>query len=279
MRDGADVAESRADVCIPKIVDQPTFFAKKKAVRIRKDAILRVFNKFILRRKRQRVLRALNEANIFKRIQQENMSPEQIEKSRRGQQTAHRRQEWRDTTHVLNLHENAPDSDGGLALLSSLEAGDIHYLASMIAYDGNFDEAWALAFLHHPKCDLGTAWLLFLGYGSPMIVEDYLRKNEGAENPFGHFSNNVERNDAILARMKAGDFASRNYAPADPQRINKYKNEVEAALSEGKSIRWNIPDDAYSGLKGLEAKTRYEKFGDDVFEDFETWLAKNNPDQ
>lgn len=52
------------------------------------------------------------------------MSGEEIEKLRWRQATADRRQEWRENAHVLNLHENAPDSDAGREFLASLESGN-----------------------------------------------------------------------------------------------------------------------------------------------------------
>lgn len=206
------------------------------------------------------------------------MSQEQIEKLRWRQARAHHRQDWRDDAHVLNLHETSPDSDEGRDFLAQLDGGDIHYLASQIAYDGNFDEDWAMAYLLHSKCDLGTGWLLFLGAESPMVIEDYLWRHETKENPLGIFKDDVHRNDTILERMDAMNFVSRDYAPDAPERILAYKKEMHVALSEGKKLRWHIPDDAFTGLKGLEAKTRFEKSGDDVLEAFEIWLAKNDLD-
>lgn len=236
------------------------------------------FAKLFRRKGRDRLLGQLNRANTFGKIQQRNMSGEEIEKQRWRQATADRRQEWREAAHVLNLQENAPDSDAGRDFLASLEPGDIHCLAGGIHYDGRFDEDWALACALHPKCDLGTGWLLFLGSGSPMTIEKYLWENRDKENPSGPFQADVHRNDVIAGRMNAGSFASRDYAVPDISRIHKHKREMKTALSENRSLRWNIPNDAFQGLKSLEARTRFERNGDDIFEDFETWLNKETPD-
>ncbi|WP_299847649.1 hypothetical protein [uncultured Roseovarius sp.] len=235
--------------------------------------------KFFQGRKRDRLIRQLNEANTFQKLQQANMSEEQIEARRRRQASAHERQKWLDSARELNLHEIMPDSEEGRAFLAKLDAGDIHYLASNIYYDGPFDEDWAMACLLHPKCDLGTGWQLFLGSGSPMSIEEYLWENDAKKNPLGIFEADVHRNDAILKRMNTVSFASRDYAPSEPERVLAYETKMHAALSEGKKLRWHIPDDAFIGLKGLEAETHFERNGDDILEAFEIWLAKNDPDQ
>lgn len=231
------------------------------------------------RRKRNHTLRQLNTANTFQKHQQENMSAQQIEKRRWRQANAHHRQEWRENARVLNLHEVTPDSDEGRAFLAKLDAGDIHYLASNIYFDGPFDENWAMACLLHPKCDLGTGWLLFLGSGSPLSIEEYLWQIAAKDKSLGIFEADVRRNDAILKRMNAESFESRDYAPAKPELVLAYKKEMYAALSEGKELRWHIPENAFTGLKGLDAKSRFERVGDDILEAFEVWLAKIGPDQ
>jgi hypothetical protein len=235
--------------------------------------------KFFQGRKRDRLLRQLNEANTFQKILEANMSEEQISLRRRRQENAQHRQKWLDSACVLNLRVITPDSEEGRAFLGQLNAGDIHYLASNIYYDGPFDEDWAMACLLHPKCDLGTGWQLFLGSGSPMSIEEYLWENDAKKNPLGIFEADVHRNDAILMRMNASDFKSRDFAPAEPERVIAYKTEMLAALSGGRKLRWHIPDDAFIGLKGLKAETYLERHGDDILEAFDIWLAKNDPDQ
>lgn len=108
-----------------------------------------------------------------------------------------------------------------------------------------------------------------------MTIEKYLWENRDKENPFGPFEADVHRIDVIAGRMNAGSFASRDYATPDIGRIHRYKREMNAALSGGQSLRWNLSDDAFQGMKGLEAETRFERSGDDVFENFEIWLNKD----
>ncbi|MBO9452103.1 hypothetical protein J7426_17640 [Tropicibacter sp. R16_0] len=233
------------------------------------------FARFFQRGRRDRKLRLLNRANTFQTLQQGHMSDGDIEKLRWRQATADCRQEWRASACVLNLQESAPGSEVGRKFLASLEAGDIHYLAGGIHYDRRFDEDWALAYALHPKCDLGTGWLLLLGSGSPMAIEKYLWENADEKNPFGPFEADVHRNDAIVGRMNDGSFASRDYAPPDTDRIFRYRREMKAALSEGHPLRWIVPNDAFRGMKGLEAKPRFEVSGDNVLESFETWLNRD----
>ncbi|CAD0185261.1 hypothetical protein RUESEDTHA_02147 [Ruegeria sp. THAF57] len=234
-------------------------------------------SKLIFNFKRKRALRKLNKANTFKKLQLLYSTPEEIVEAERNAErwkaTKHLRPDWEATAHVINMHETSPDSAGGQAFLNTLDAHDIHYLARQICYDGMYDEAWVLAFVKHPECDLGTGWLLFLGSGSPMSIEKYLRDNADKDKPFGIFKDDVERNDIILARMKACDFFTRDFAPNDPKRIREYKVEMKDALSEGKSLRWQVPDDAFKGLRGFDAKSKYEQSFDDVLINFDLWLA------
>ncbi|MCG7521276.1 hypothetical protein [Ruegeria sp. Ofav3-42] len=234
-------------------------------------------SKLIFKFKRKRALRKLNKMNTFKQLQFLQSTPEEIVKAERNAErwkaTKHLRPDWEATAHVINMHETSPGSANGQAFLNTLDAHDIHYLAERIYYDAMYDEAWALAFVAHPECDLGTGWLLFLGSGSPMGIEKYLRENADEDRPFGFYKEDVERNDAVLARMNTRDFKTRNFAPSDPERIREYRTELKAALRAGHSLRWQIPDDAFVGLKGFDAKSKYEKSGDNVLFDFELWLA------
>jgi len=234
-------------------------------------------SKLVFNFKRKRLLRKLNKANTFKQLQLQYSTPEEIAGGERNamRQTANRhlRPDWEATAHIINMHETSPDSAEGQAFLNTLDAHDIHHLAQQVCYDAMYDEAWVLAFVNHPACDLGTGWLLFLGSGSPMDIEKYLRENADGERPFGSFKDDVERNDVILSRMNARDFKTRNFAPKNPKRIREYKMEIKGALNEGHSLRCQIPEDAFVGLKGFDAKSKYEKSGDDVLIDFELWLA------
>ncbi|UWR01509.1 hypothetical protein K3740_10485 [Ruegeria conchae] len=234
-------------------------------------------SKLIFNFKRKRLLRKLNRANTFKQLQLQHSTPEEFleaeQNAERRVATRHLRPDWEAAAQVINMHETPPDSHEGRAFLNTLDTHDIHYLAERISYDAMYDEAWVLAFIEHPACDLGTGWLLFLGSGSPAGIEKYLRENADEDRPFGFYKDDVERNDAILVRMNARDFKTRNFAPKNTKRIREYKLEIQGALDEGYSLRWQIPDDAFAGLRGFDAKSKYEKSGDDVFIDFELWLA------
>ncbi len=191
----------------------------------------------------------------------------------------YRRPEGRESAKIIDLHATAPDTEAGQAFLKTLDAVELHNLAGKFHCDAFNDQSWAMAFLTHPNCDLGTGWLLFLGGGSPMQIEDYLVENAEDESASELFQDAINRNDAIVARMMARDFRSRDFVPEEAGRINEYKAAMKAARAAGKTLRWTIPSDAFKGLKGLEAKSRVEKSGDTVCEGFAIWLAKNNPEQ
>lgn len=239
--------------------------------------MLGIISQFVRRYRLDRVLRKLNQADTFRRIQGTKLSAGDVEALRRREATAHRRQEWRDNAHIINLHESAPDSAQGRMFLASLTAADIHCLAGEIHYDGRYDEDWALAFATHPKCDLGTGWLLFLGKGVPKMSQSSFEADEGNEPAGKHLDVFAQRQNIIADRFRTGGYASRDYSPQDPERIKRCRRDIRTALAGGEALRWDIPDDAFRGLKGLDAKSRYEKSGDDVFLDFETWLDNAHP--
>lgn len=229
-------------------------------------------SKLLRRWTRARHLRDLNTANMFRQTQQAHLSPQAAQALRLRRENAQLRQQWHASAKRLNLHDSAPDSDAGQAFLATLTGADIHALACALHYDGRYDDAWALGFVGHPACDLGTAWAVFLGTGAPMQIERYLWENDGKTGPFAE---EVRRNDLIVRRMAEDGFATRDFAPQDIGRIAEYGAAMQAARAQGLSLRWDIPKAAFQGLKGAPVRARVEKIGDDVLDSFDSWLARS----
>lgn len=224
---------------------------------------------FIYRIRRDHHLRKLNRNNAFAKLQAQHLTPKQKRELAAKKATADQRALWLTQPPIIDMHETGPDSAEGQAFLATLTSADIHYLACALQFDGRFDEDWALAFVAHPDCDLGTAWHLFLVADTPMEIESYLRDQPDGSS--GIFAEEVRRNDAILARMQANAFKTREFAPSNPKGPRTYRSAMAKQIKAGASLRWQIPKTAFDKLKGRDAQSRLEKTGDQVRLAFEVW--------
>ena len=140
-----------------------------------------------------------------------------------------------------------------IAWINQLDAGSLHEFACRFHWDGG-EYLTLHAVVAHPACDKATAFSLF-GLAAP----DYYEGTPGALSDPNN-SDICELLDAISARLAKDDFATAAFKPAeDPASWRSFRDK---ALSQGKSLRWNLPDRAFEGYDNQPHNPEYEFRGD-----------------